>query len=170
MISVLIVDDSPTILQYLNALVEDEPNMTVVGTAVNGLEAVNQVKCLKPDVVIMDIEMPKLDGIEATKQIMAENPVPIVICSANLDRGVTEKTYRAIEAGALAAVVKPKGIGALGAQEMTKSLLHKVKLMAAVKVVRRHRVSGSSPQLHSQASTSKKLLDKNSRTLFVSSS
>ncbi|MEA3333887.1 MAG: chemotaxis-specific protein-glutamate methyltransferase CheB [Pseudomonadota bacterium] len=137
MISVLIVDDSPTIIQYLNALVEDEPELMVIGTAVNGLEAVDQVKRLKPDVVIMDIEMPELDGIAATQRIMAENPVPIVICSANLDHGVAEKTYRAIEAGALAAVAKPKGIGASGAQEMIKSLLHKVKLMAAVKVVRR---------------------------------
>ncbi|MCK5539932.1 MAG: response regulator, partial [Deltaproteobacteria bacterium] len=63
MISVLIVEDSNTILQYLSALVEAEPELYVIGTAVDGLDAVDKVKCLKPQVVIMDIEMPKLDGI-----------------------------------------------------------------------------------------------------------
>ncbi|MEA1922848.1 MAG: response regulator, partial [Pseudomonadota bacterium] len=114
MISVLIVEDSPTILQYLSILVNAEPELTVIGTAVNGLDAVDKVKLLKPDVVIMDIEMPKLDGIAATRRIMAENPLPIVICSANLDQDLTEKSYRAIEAGALVAVAKPKGPGAPG--------------------------------------------------------
>lgn len=141
MISVLIVEDSRTILQYLSVLVEAEPEFSLIGTAVDGLDAVDKVKSLKPQVVIMDIEMPKLDGIAATRRIMAECPVPIVICSANLDQNLVEKSYRAIEAGALAAVVKPKGPGAPGAQELVESLLHKVKLMAAVKVVRRQIVS-----------------------------
>ena len=145
MISVLIVEDSPTILQYLSALVEAEPELYVIGTAVDGLDAVNKVKRLKPQVVIMDIEMPKLDGIAATRQIMAESPVPIVICSANLGQNLVEKSYRAIEAGALAVVVKPRGPGVPGAQEMVNSLLHKVKLMAAVKVVRRKAASTLSP-------------------------
>ncbi len=143
MISVLIVEDSNTILQYLSALVEAEPELYVIGTAVDGLDAVDKVKCLKPQVVIMDIEMPKLDGIAATRRIMAECPVPIVICSANLDQNLVEKSYRAIEAGALAAVAKPKGPGDPEAREMVRQLLHRVKLMAAVKVIRRRSSFGS---------------------------
>ncbi|MBN2809907.1 MAG: chemotaxis-specific protein-glutamate methyltransferase CheB [Deltaproteobacteria bacterium] len=137
MISVLIVDDSRTTLKYLCKLVEAEPDMTVVGTAVNGLDAIAKVKLLKPQVVIMDIEMPELDGISATRQIMEENPVPIIICSANLSHNLTEKSYRAIQAGALAAVVKPRGAGSPGAREIVATLLHKVKVLSEVKVVRR---------------------------------
>ena len=149
MISVLIVEDSPTVLQYLSILVNTEPELTVIGTAVNGLDAVDKVKHLKPDVVIMDIEMPELDGIAATRRIMAENPLPIVICSANLDHDLTEKSYRAIEAGALVAVAKPKGPGAPGAKKMVKRLLRQVKLMAAVKVIRRQPTSSPPPLFES---------------------
>lgn len=136
MISTLVVEDSSTIRQYLSALIEDDPVLELVGTAVDGLDAVAKVKSLQPQVVIMDIEMPNLDGIEATRRIMAENPVPIVICSANLNHNLTEKSYRAIAAGALVVAAKPKGPGAPGAQVMVDNLLHKVRLMADVKVVR----------------------------------
>jgi two-component system chemotaxis response regulator CheB len=149
MISVLIVDDSPTVLHYLSALVSADPEMTVIGTAVNGLDAVDQVKRLTPDVVIMDIEMPELDGIAATRKIMVESPVPIVICSTAMDHDSIEMSYRAIEAGALAAVAKPKGPGAPGAQETVKRLLRQVKLMSAVKVIRRF--SSAAPQPAPQA-------------------
>lgn len=145
MISVLVVDDSRTTLLYLCKLVEAEPEFTVVGTAVNGLEAVDKVKVLQPQVVIMDIEMPELDGIAATRRIMAECPVPIVICSANLDHNLTEKSYRAIQAGALAAVAKPRGPGSPGAREMVQSLFRTVKLMAGVKVVQRKATASSAP-------------------------
>lgn len=137
MVSVLIADDSLTVRRYLSELIEADPRLTVCGHAVDGLDAVAKIGQLKPDVVIMDIEMPRLDGIAATRRIMRENPVPIVICSANLSVNLTEKSYQAIAAGALAAVAKPKGPGAPGAQEMAARLLHKVRLMAAVKVVRR---------------------------------
>ena len=144
MISVLIVDDSRTTLKYLCNLVEAEPELRVIGTAVNGLDAVEKVKLLQPQVVIMDIDMPELDGISATRKIMEENPVPIVICSANLDHNLTEKSYRAIQAGALAAVSKPRGAGTPGAKEIIERLLHKVKVMSGVKVVRRRPLAGPS--------------------------
>ncbi len=136
MIATLVVEDSSTIREYLSALIEDDPELELAGVAVDGLDAVAKVKSLKPQVVIMDIEMPNLDGIEATRRIMVENPVPIVICSANLNYNLTEKSCRAIAAGALAVAVKPKGPGASGARAMVEDLLHKVRLMADVKVVR----------------------------------
>ena len=144
MISVLIVDDSRTALLYLCSLVEADPDLTVIATAVDGRDAVEKVKLLEPQVVLMDIEMPQLDGISATRQIMAENPVPIVICSANLSPNVTEKSYRAIQAGALAVTSKPRGPGTPGVRKITAELLHKVKLMSGVKVVRHRPLSDSS--------------------------
>ena len=136
MIATLVVEDSSTVRQYLCALIEADSVLDLVGTAVDGLDAVAKVKSLRPQVVIMDIEMPNLDGIEATRRIMAENPVPIVVCSANINQNLTEKSYRAIAAGALVVAVKPKGPGAPGAREMVDNLLRKVRLMADVKVVR----------------------------------
>ena len=136
MIATLVVEDSSTIRQYLCALIEADPVLELAGTAVDGLDAVAKVKSLQPQVVIMDIEMPNLDGIEATRRIMAENPVPIVVCSANLNQNLTEKSYRAIAAGALVVAAKPKGPGAPGAREMVDNLLRKVRLMADVKVIR----------------------------------
>ena len=143
MIATLVVEDSSTIRQYLCALIEADPLLDLVGTAVDGLDAVAKVKSLQPQVVIMDIEMPNLDGIEATRRIMAENPVPIVVCSANLNQNLTEKSYRAIAAGALVVAAKPKGPGAPGAREMVDSLLRKVRLMADVKVVRHQSLASS---------------------------
>ncbi len=142
MIATLVVEDSSTILQYLCALIEADPVLELVGTAVDGLDAVAKVKSLQPQVVVMDIEMPNLDGIEATRRIMAENPVPIVVCSANLNHNLIEKSYRAIAAGALVVAAKPKGPGAPGARVMVDNLLRKVRLMADVKVVR-HKLSAS---------------------------
>ncbi len=143
MIATLVVEDSSTVRQYLCALIEADPVLELAGTAVDGLDAVAKVKSLQPQVVIMDIEMPNLDGIEATRRIMADNPVPIVVCSANLNQNLTEKSYQAIAAGALVVVAKPKGPGTLGAREMVDSLLRKVRLMADVKVVRHQQLASS---------------------------
>jgi len=137
MIQVLVVDDSPTVRCYLSEVIREHPRLELAGIAVDGLDAVARVAELCPDVVLMDIEMPHLNGIEATRRIMAENPVPIVICSAVLDRDLVAKSYHAIAAGALMAVVKPAGIGSPGVRRTVDELLHKLELMAAVKVIRR---------------------------------
>jgi two-component system chemotaxis response regulator CheB len=85
----------------------------------------------------MDINMPVMDGLEATRTIMETNPIPIVIVSATVDPGEVATTFRALEAGALAAVQKPAGIGHPQYQQTAKALVETVKLMSEVKVVRR---------------------------------
>lgn len=105
-IRILLAEDSPTVRRYLASIIEEESGMRVVGEAQNGLEAVKLVAELKPDVVSMDIKMPELDGLEATRRIMAQTPTPIVVVSGFLEVDV-QLSLQAIEAGALAVVGKP---------------------------------------------------------------
>ena len=82
MIRVLLVEDSITQREILRRLLKEDPVFRIVGEATTGREAVEMAQRLRPDVVLMDIHMPELDGVEATRQIMQNSPVPIVIASA----------------------------------------------------------------------------------------
>ena len=137
MIRVLVVEDSPVARDYLVHILSSEPDILVVGTAGNGREAVEAACRLKPDIITMDINMPVMDGLEATRKIMETNPVPIVIVSGVWDPKEVETTFKAIEAGALAIMQRPVGIGHPDEKKMTDEMVLKVKLMSEVKVVRR---------------------------------
>ncbi|MBN2202319.1 chemotaxis-specific protein-glutamate methyltransferase CheB [bacterium] len=137
MIKVLITEDSPVVRGYLKYILGQDPDIQVVGTAQDGEEAVRMVEMHKPDVVTMDIHMPKMDGFEATRRIMESNPVPIVIVSASWNPEEVDKTFRTMEAGAVAALEKPRGMGHPNSESSVKELLQTVKLMSEVKVVRR---------------------------------
>ena len=130
------VEDSPVVQMLLVHLFKMDPGLEVVGVANDGEEAVTKAAQLKPDVILMDIQMPKMNGYEATRRIMASDPVPIVICSALLPEEVN-KTFRAIEAGAVAFVDKPVGLGHPDFQSTAQNLVQTVKLMSEVKVVKR---------------------------------
>jgi two-component system, chemotaxis family, protein-glutamate methylesterase/glutaminase len=137
MIKVFVVDDSPTAREYLVHIFESDPAIEVIGTAHDGAKAVELADKLKPDVITMDIHMPFMNGIEATRKIMETNPVPIVIVSGVWDPKEVETTFKAIEAGALAVVQRPGGAGQPECEDSRKELISKVKLMSEVRVVRR---------------------------------
>jgi two-component system chemotaxis response regulator CheB len=137
MIKVLITEDSSVVRGYLKHILDSDPEIQVVGVATNGEEAVKMVNTAKPDVITMDIHMPKMDGFEATRQIMETHPVPIVICSASWNPEEVDKTFRTMEAGAVAALEKPRGFGHPDSENSVRELVQTVKLMAGVKVVRR---------------------------------
>ena len=109
----------------------------MIGTANNGEEALKIVERKKPDIITMDIIMPVMDGFEATRRIMETCPVPIVIVSASWDPKEVEKTFKAIEAGAVTVLEKPVGIGHPDYDDEAKELVETVKLMSEVKVVKR---------------------------------
>jgi two-component system chemotaxis response regulator CheB len=136
-IRVLIADDSPTVRQLLQAVIESDPGLEVIGTAGNGAEAIEMTTRLRPDVVIMDIHMPGYDGIEATREIMARAPTPIVIVSSALNTRNVQLALSATEAGALIALAKPDSPLAPGFAAMRAELIDMARTMSQVKVVRR---------------------------------
>ena len=137
MIKVLIVDDSAAVRVFLAEVFGADPDIRVVGSATNGEEALAEVERLAPDVVTMDIQMPRMNGLDATRRIMETRPTPIIILSGNLDPEEIMTSFKAMEAGALAAVPKPRGIGHPDHERDVAELVRKVKLMSEVKVVKR---------------------------------
>ena len=137
MIRTLIVEDSAVEQALLTHILESDPEITVVGNATDGEKALVAAKELKPDVITMDIHMPRLNGFETTRRIMETNPVPIIIVSGSYFTDDADKTFRAIEAGALTIVRKPRGVGHPEFQDNAAELIRTVKMMSEVKVVRR---------------------------------
>jgi two-component system, chemotaxis family, protein-glutamate methylesterase/glutaminase len=136
MIKILIVDDSKVIQEFLAHLLSSDPDIQVVGFANSGFEAIELVKNKKPDVITMDIHMPGMDGYEATRTIMETVPTPIVIVSGSSKTKEVINTFKLLEAGALAVVIRPPGFEHPNFATSRKELIQTVKLMSEVKVVR----------------------------------
>jgi two-component system, chemotaxis family, protein-glutamate methylesterase/glutaminase len=132
---VLIVDDSTFMRKVLETIVNGDDQLQVVGQAKDGREAVTLAESLKPDVITMDINMPHVDGLQATAQIMINNPRPIVIVSSESKEGASS-TLKALELGAIEFVAKPSGGIDLDMQTVKEELLRKVRMAAKVRVVR----------------------------------
>src|SRR5215468_7571326 len=132
---VLIVDDSAFMRKVLENIFGADPQLQVAGHAKDGREAVALAESLKPDVITMDINMPHVDGLQATAQIMTTNPRPVVIVSSESKEGASS-TLRALELGAIEFVAKPSGAIDLDMQSVKEELLRKVKMAAKVRVVR----------------------------------
>ncbi len=135
-IRVLIAEDSPTIRYHLTMLINSTSGIKVIGEAKNGEEAVTMVAELKPDVVSMDINMPLLDGLEATRRIMATHPTTVVVVSGLVEKDV-ELSMMAIEAGALAVVEKPPDRLDMNYETKQRQLVRTLVAMASVSVVKR---------------------------------
>lgn len=137
MIRVLVVDDSATSRALLEVMLSSDPGIEVCGLAVDGIEAIAQTKRLRPSLIVMDAQMPGLDGFEATRRIMVEAPTPIVIVSGTIDVRDVEASLEALRAGALALLAKPAGPGTPGFEAERRHLVATVKAMSQVKIVRR---------------------------------
>jgi two-component system chemotaxis response regulator CheB len=132
---VLVVDDSTFMRKVLETIFNADDQLQVVGQAKDGREAVAMAESLKPDVITMDINMPHVDGLQATAEIMTTNPKPIVIVSSESREGAAS-TLRALELGAIEFVAKPSSAIDLDMQSVKEDLLRKVRMAAKVRVVR----------------------------------
>ena len=137
MIRVVVAEDSPTARHLLVAMLESDPELKVVGEANNGRQAVELVERLSPDLVTMDVEMPEIDGLAATQQIMMRRPTPIIVISSQVRERAVALSFEATRAGALLVLPKPESPGASGFEQQRSELVSMAKAMAAVKVVRR---------------------------------
>jgi two-component system chemotaxis response regulator CheB len=135
----VIVDDSATVRALLAGILGSDPEIEVVGAAGDGEEGVRLVQKLRPDVVTMDIHMPRMNGFEATKEIMITAPTPIVIVTASTMAHDVDSAMSALRTGALTILRKPPGPESPEFEEAVRHLVSTVKTMAQVKVVRHHR-------------------------------
>lgn len=130
MVRVLIVDDSAYMRFVLRKGLEEDPDLTVVDTAKDGLDALAKIEALKPDVVTLDLEMPRMDGFETLKRLMAVSPLPVIILSSLSQEGA-DATVRALRLGAVDFVPKPAG-GAIDFQVVRQELVGKIKQVAGL--------------------------------------
>ena len=137
MIRVLVVEDSPVVQEFLVQILRSEPDIEVVGIAATGEEALEAVERVRPDVVTMDIHMPKMNGFDATRRIMETRPTPIVIVSGATDVNSAAAAFQAMQAGALAVLPRPAGVTHPDHNKSAAELVSTVKLMSEVKVIRR---------------------------------
>ncbi|MBA3531318.1 MAG: chemotaxis response regulator protein-glutamate methylesterase [Ardenticatenales bacterium] len=129
-IRVLVVDDSSFLRRYLPRLLERDPEIQVIGTASDGVECLQKIKELKPDVVTLDIVMPVMDGLEALKRLMANSPTPVVMLSSKTYEGA-QHTLEALSLGAVDFVTKPSGPTSLDIDKVGLELIEKVKTAAS---------------------------------------
>lgn len=123
-IKVLVVDDSAVIRKLVSSLLEKDGDIEVVGTAIDGDFAIGKVEQLKPDVVTLDVDMPRMDGMTALSHIVSRHRVPVIMLSSLTARGA-ELTMKALERGAVDFVCKPKGSASVS--EMADDLISKIK-------------------------------------------
>lgn len=135
-IRVVVTEDSAVTRALLTTILEQAPGFELVAAVPDGIAAVDAVTRLRPSVVTMDLHMPRLDGVEATRRIMQETPTPIVVVTAS--SGVDgQMTYDALAAGALSVVARPVGPSDARFEARRDALLAELRLMAEVRVVRR---------------------------------
>jgi two-component system chemotaxis response regulator CheB len=138
-IRVLVVDDSAVVRQVMTEILNADPGITVINAAADPLIAIERMKKEWPDVIVTDVEMPRMDGVSFVRKIMSERPTPVVVCSSLTEKGA-ETTMDVLAAGALAVVSKPK----LGVKQFLQDAAR--ELTDAVKAAARAKLrAGSAP-------------------------
>lgn len=156
-IKVLIVDDSAVVREVVKQVLEADPGIQVIGSAMDPLFAMEKMKLQWPDVIVLDIEMPRMDGLTFLHKIMAERPTPVVICSTLTEKGA-QATMQALAAGATSIITKPKiGVKRFLQEDASNDLVDAVKSAARANVRRlvdttiRPQANVVSPKLNADA-------------------
>ena len=132
-IKVLVVDDSAFMRKVISDILEEDPRIKVIAKARDGIDAVEKVLKLSPDVITLDVEMPRMDGIAALKEIMRLKPRPVVMVSS-LTRKGTAVTINALALGAVDFVAKPSGAISLDMRAVAQELREKVLVAASIDI------------------------------------
>ncbi|WP_153111571.1 protein-glutamate methylesterase/protein-glutamine glutaminase [Propionivibrio limicola] len=151
-IKVMVVDDSALVRQVVTQALSRDPSIEVIGTAHDPLFALDKMKSRWPDVLIVDIEMPRMDGLTFLKKVMAERPTPIIICSSLAERGA-QVTIEALAAGAVSIVTKPKLDLKSFLEDASNDIIAAVKAAAKANLRALHRPAPLSPRPASTASS-----------------
>ncbi|HEX7119684.1 MAG TPA: chemotaxis-specific protein-glutamate methyltransferase CheB [Longimicrobiales bacterium] len=154
MTRVLVVDDSATCRHLLVTVLASDPALVVVGEARTGVEALELTLRLTPDIIVMDVHMPEMDGLEATRRIMARRPTPILIVTSSASRDAAERSLAAMHAGALMVIAKPDDPASPRFEDDRRQLLELTRALADVKVVRRRGALAGPVPAHATASAS----------------
>ena len=133
-IKVLLVEDSPVAINIYEKMLASSPHIKVIGKANNGKEGIDAVLKLKPDVICTDLQMPVMNGLEFTKQVMATHPTPILILSNNVQKNDVENVYEAMKAGAVDVMAKPKTALGSNSESIQNELVIKIRVLASKKV------------------------------------
>jgi two-component system chemotaxis response regulator CheB len=139
MIRVLVADDSFLTRAVVRDIFSATPDITVAGEAENGREAVAMTELLKPDLVIMDLMMPVMDGLDSIEEIMARFPTPILVLSATVDEREVSQAFSAIKKGALDVMEKPAAAALASGSGFAARLIEKARLLARIRVIHHHR-------------------------------
>lgn len=132
---VIVIDDSSVVRRVLSDIINSDPQLELIAAASDPLFAMRHMEKNWPDVIVLDVEMPRMDGITFTKKIMSEHPTPIVICSTLTERGA-QTTMEALAAGAVDIITKPKiGLKSF-LEESAQALLHAIKAAAKANITR----------------------------------
>ncbi|WP_137719260.1 protein-glutamate methylesterase/protein-glutamine glutaminase [Methylobacillus flagellatus] len=157
-IRVLVVDDSALIRSLMSEIINSQTDMQVVATAPDPLVARELIKQHNPDVLTLDVEMPKMDGLDFLERLMRLRPMPVVMVSSLTERG-SEITLRALELGAIDFVTKPRISIVEGLQEYTQQITDKIRTAARARIApRRVSTGGSLPALRNPLLSSEKLI------------
>jgi len=134
-ISVIVVDDSALVRSLLAEIINRQPDMECIGTAHDPLVAREMIRELNPDVITLDVEMPRMDGIDFLGRLMRLRPMPVVMISTLTDRGA-EVTMRALELGAIDFVAKPRIGVATGLNDLAQQIVEKIRIASKAKIRR----------------------------------
>jgi two-component system chemotaxis response regulator CheB len=134
-VKVLLVEDSPVALGLYKKLLDSSPEIEVVGTANDGAEALNMIPKVQPQVICTDLQMPKMDGFEFIKQVMANYPLPILVLSNVVQKSDIDNIFTVLKSGAVDIIAKPQGGASPEAEDFKKQLIVKLKVLANKKVM-----------------------------------
>ena len=133
-IKVMLVEDSAVAMSIYEKMLNSSPHTEVVGKATNGKEGLALIPQVNPDVICTDLQMPQMDGLEFTKQVMAHYPVPILVLSNVVQKTDTDNIYEVMKAGAVDVMAKPQTAGGADSAAVQKELVTKIRVLSMKKV------------------------------------